>query len=189
MDERSKRQGDVCPGLGRRLSPSRREHDAAIRAHGQALLAHARKLTRGHADAWDLVQDTFVRAMTRRPEDLSDAKVRAWLMAVLVNLHIDRCRSVRRRRRITLEEDLLLALPDSDPALEPAWLSIDAVSVQACLARLDPRLRAAYTLQVEEGLTLAAAAARLGVPAATVGTRVYRARHRLRSLLTSSLLQ
>jgi RNA polymerase sigma-70 factor (ECF subfamily) len=165
------------------------ELEAVVREHGRALLARARQLTGGHADACDLVQDTLVRAMTRPPEGLSALKVRAWLMRVLGNLHIDRCRSVRRRQKVTLGESVLLGVPQPEPTHEPAWLSIDAGALQASLKRLDPRLRDAYTLQVEEGLSLAAAAARLGVPPATVGTRVFRARQRLRELLTSTELQ
>lgn len=187
MSEGLDQTGEVCPGW--RRGAGRRELDAVVRDHGGALLARAKQLTGGHDDAWDLVQDTLLRAMTRRPEGLSEVKVRSWLLAVLRNLHIDHCRSARRRRKVTLGESALAGVPEPEPVNEPTWLSIDTVTVKACLERLDPRLRDAYTLQVEEGLSLAAAAARLGVPQATVGSRVHRARHRLRELLTSSELQ
>jgi RNA polymerase sigma-70 factor (ECF subfamily) len=187
MSEAFESLGEMSPELRRRTG--RGAVDAVVREHGKALLVRAKQLTGGHADAWDLVQDTLVRAMTRRPEDLSEVKVRSWLMTVLANLHIDRCRSARRGRRVTLGEGELLGVPQPEPTSEPAWLSIDGGTLQTCLQRLDPRLRAAYTLQVEQGLTLAAAAARLGVPQAPVGTRVHRARRRLRQLLMSPGLQ
>jgi RNA polymerase sigma-70 factor (ECF subfamily) len=127
--------------------------------------------------------------MTRRPDDLSPVKVRPWLMAILGNLHTDRCRAVRRYQRVAASEGALLGVAQPEAPHDPPWLSIDTVAVEACLERLDPRLREAYSLQVQEGLSLSAIAERLGVPAATAGTRVFRARRRLRELLTRNELQ
>ena len=70
---------------------------------------------------------------------------------------------------------------------EPRWASVDPESIQRCLGLLDPALRDAYHLRVEEKLSLAAAGKALGIPAATVGTRVHRARLQLRKLLDKDL--
>jgi len=186
MEEGTEREGPSCRANTWR---ERAEFEEVVRAHGSALLARAKRLTHGHADAWDLLQDTLERALTRRPEGLPAVKLRPWLMSILGNLHTDRCRAGRRHKRVTLGDNALLDVVASDPLNEPAWLSIDAVSIRACLERLDPRLREAYALQVEQGLSVIATAARLGVPPATAGTRVYRARRRLRELLSNPELQ
>jgi RNA polymerase sigma-70 factor (ECF subfamily) len=116
------------------------------------------------------------------PDDLPGTKVRAWLFVIMQNLHRDRCRAAGRRRFVALSDDIMT--PDADEgAAVPAWRSIDLEEVHACLGQLDPRLREPYLLQVEQGLSLADIAERVGTPVATVGTRLFRARRKLRALL------
>jgi RNA polymerase sigma-70 factor (ECF subfamily) len=150
--------------------------------HTAELLARAMYLARDQSDAWDLVQDTLERALRRlAPEN--PQHLRRWLLVVLHNLYLDRCRRARRYRNVALTEDALVLEPEESEAKEPAWRSVDIADVRSCLERLDPRLREAYLLQAEQGLCLAEVASRLGVPMATAGTRVFRARRRLRQLL------
>jgi len=163
------------------------DFDAVARTHASALLSHATRLTRRRFDAWDLVQDTFERALSRPPKALEPVKVRCWLFVVMHNLHRDRCRSQARRKCVALTDDVLMFFPDDERQQIPTWRSIDANEIRACLDKLDPRLREPYELQVEQGMTLAAIAERLGVPVATAGTRIFRARRKLRELLTSAL--
>lgn len=80
-----------------------------------------------------------------------------------------------------LTEDVACVEFDGDK--ESSWRAIELDQVRACLGRLDPRLRDAYVLQAEERLPLLMIAERLGIPVATAGTRVFRARRRLRELL------
>jgi RNA polymerase sigma-70 factor (ECF subfamily) len=162
------------------------DFDAVARNHASALLSHATRLTRRRFDAWDLVQDTFERALSRPPRALEPVKVRCWLFVVMHNLHRDRCRSAARRRCVALNEEALAFVPDEDRQPLPQWRSIEAAELSACLDQLEPRLREPYELQVEHGMTLAAIAERLGIPVATVGTRVFRARRKLRRLLTAT---
>jgi RNA polymerase sigma-70 factor (ECF subfamily) len=158
-------------------------HDL-VKDHTGALLARAMRLTGDHADAWDLVQDTLVRALTRRPRDVAGERLKRWLMVILGNLHRDRLRVEGRRPSVRLNDVILGSLPAHEVPEEPPWSKVDTSDVRACLDRLDPRIREAYVLHAEQGLPLSAIAARLGVPLATAGTRVYRARRRLRKLLT-----
>lgn len=157
------------------------------KVHTGALLARARRLTGGHADAWDLVQETFVRALTCRPRDVAGERLKRWLMVILSNLYRDRRRSEGRRPSVDLTELMIGSLPADDRSDEPPWRNIDISDVRACLDRLDPRIREAYVLHEEEGLPLAVIAARLGVPLGTAGTRVYRARRTLRKLLSPGM--
>jgi RNA polymerase sigma-70 factor (ECF subfamily) len=154
---------------------------AGFSAHTPALLARALFLTRTHADAWDLVQDTLERAL-RRQAPSSQPELRRWLFVVMHHLHLDRCRHAQRHRSIAVTDDVLvLGLSSENP--EPSWSRLGAADVQECLAQLDPRLREAYVLHAERGLRLTDIAEQLGVPLSTVGTRVFRARRRLRVLL------
>lgn len=160
------------------------DFELVVRQHGRALLSRAIRLTRRQSDAWDLLQDTVERALSRLPPDLPLSKVRPWLFVIMQNIHLDRCRRAGRRKFVALSDDI--ATPSGEEAQAvPAWRSIDLDEVHACLDRLDPRLREPYLLQVEHGLSLAAIAERTGTPLATVGTRLFRARRRLRALLST----
>jgi RNA polymerase sigma-70 factor (ECF subfamily) len=165
------------------LEPGSIDFDEVARNHASALLSHAKRLTRERWEAWDLVQDTFERALTRPPKALEPPKMRCWLFVVIKTPSLVRGRAGARRRTVALTEDTLAYVPEEEVERLPRWRSIDVAEVRACLDKLDQRLREPYELQ-EQGLTLAAIAARLGVPPATVGTRIYRARRKLRKLLT-----
>jgi RNA polymerase sigma-70 factor, ECF subfamily len=140
------------------------------RLHRAALLARAQFLSRAPSDAWDLLQDTFERALRTMPLGLPSDETRRWMLVVMHNIHFDRCRAAK-------------PWAETDCCNEPSWRALDVDQVRACLRRLDPRLRDAYVLQTEERLPLRTIAERLGIPVATVGTRLFRARRRLRELL------
>ena len=55
-------------------------------------------------------------------------------------------------------------------------------ALEAALAALDPELRFAYDLRIR-GYSYERIAAELNIPKATVGTRLYRARKRLKAAL------
>ena len=159
------------------------DFDDVVKAHARALFSRACRLTRERSDAADLVQDTFERALTHRPADLPSHKVRGWLFIIMQNLHLDRCRSATRHKRVALTDDVVSVVPNEEQVALPSWQTIDVTEVRACLDKLDPHLREPYVLQTEQGLSLAVIAARLGVPVATAGSRVFRARRKLRALL------
>ncbi|HEV8547858.1 MAG TPA: sigma-70 region 4 domain-containing protein, partial [Polyangiaceae bacterium] len=71
--------------------------------------------------------------------------------------------------------------------VEPRWMTIDAALVRRCLEDLDPRLRDAYLLRSEQHLPLADVATQLGVAPSTAGTRVFRARRKLRQMLSGAV--
>jgi RNA polymerase sigma-70 factor (ECF subfamily) len=158
---------------------------ALVREHRDALRGVALKLTRGHAaEADDLVQDTFERALAR-PDALAQARaVRAWLCTIMRHLHIDRLRQQAARPSTPLPDDLAAPAPVAE---EPApWAAITPEQVHAALAGLAPEFRQAYELAAT-GLPYPVIAERLGIPKNTVGTRVLRARRKLRQLLLGHL--
>lgn len=64
--------------------------------HKRVLWGMCYRMTGSAADADDIVQDTFVRALERPPGDM-EAPIRPWLVKVAMNLSRDQLR--RRRRR------------------------------------------------------------------------------------------
>ena len=84
----------------------------------EVMLRVARSLTRNHADAEDLVQDTMLRAY--RAIDRFDGRhPRAWLLTILRNTHINRNR--RRRPELLRDPDVQLERAEQDPQFWFFW--------------------------------------------------------------------
>jgi RNA polymerase sigma-70 factor (ECF subfamily) len=150
------------------------------------LMRHATRLTRDSADASDLVQDTVERALRRAQAFRAGSNLRAWLLTILTNLFIDRCRRRDRDSRLDSIDEDQLAAPDHDDVV-PAWANLSQDEVRAALAELEPAFREPYQLHALEHLSYQEVARRLRIPVATVGTRLSRARQRLRALLQAKL--
>ena len=146
-------------------------------AHGAYLKGLARKLCGRHYDPDDLLQDTYVRALASSiPEGANE---RAWLSRVMRNLFIDRVRQ-QTARRAQLERGL-----PSHVAEDGAWWQrLSEADVRAEVARLPPQQRATFELFTFAGESYDTIAEQLGISKNTVGTRVLRARHALRAMLT-----
>lgn len=145
-------------------------HDAYLRSLARRLLTGA------HAGvAEDAVHDTWLRFL-RRPPAL-DRPVRPWLARVLRNRSLELRRTAGRRGTPEpWSEPASRALPiDERVARREA-----AEDLRAAVRALREPYRGTIELLFQEGLTPAAAAARLGVPEATVRSRQHRALHLLR---------
>lgn len=169
--------GDVVPiGAAR----DRRRLDELTRAHQATLLAVARKLCRSSFDPDDLVQDVLVKTVAhfdRLPDGINHV---AWMTRVMHNLFIDQVRRRSNRAAEAIDEHAVSAPVPEDRAW---WEALGADDIRAALPRLPEELRAAFELFAFEGLSYKVISDRLGVPVATVGTRVLRARRRLRVVL------
>jgi len=165
------------------LEDARRQQqlDRLVREHGEYLRRMARRLCRGNFDPDDLVQDVLERTLQHFDNLPPGVDHRAWMTRVMRNLFIDQ---VRRRAsapaKISLEDE-----PAAPPVEPPAWWEgRDAEDVRARLADVPEDLRRAFDLFTLEGCSYQAIAERLGVPRATVGTRILRARRKLKQLFT-----
>jgi RNA polymerase sigma factor (sigma-70 family) len=137
-------------------------HAAAARefqANRQFLWGLCYRMTGSAADADDLVQETFVRAIERPPRDLREGW-RGWLARVATNLSIDALR--RRKRREYVGPWLPAPIDTGDEASPPGheivsseastehrYDLVESVSVAFLLAleHLTPRQRAVLILR------------------------------------------
>src|SRR5687768_711266 len=130
-----------------------------FQAHRHFLWGLCYRMTGSAADADDLVQETFVRAIERPPVDMRDGW-RAWLARVATNLAIDALRRRKRREYIGpwLPAPIDTAGEASPPAHEIAspeistehrYDLVESVSVAFLLAleHLTPRQRAVLILR------------------------------------------
>jgi RNA polymerase sigma-70 factor (ECF subfamily) len=146
-----------------------------------ALYARAMRLVRSRSDAWDLVQDTYERALRGRASFQPGTNLRLWLMTIMYNLFLDRCRKQAREPRLSLveEEDL----PSPEPEAPAAWEAITSQQISDALADLERPFREVYELRLVENCSYDEIADRLTIPRSTVGTRLMRARTKLRRTL------
>lgn len=149
------------------------------------LLRVALALTRNHADAEDLVQDTMLRAY--RSIDRFDGRYpRAWLLTILRHAHINR----NRRQRPTLLADQDAAhrqlAATSDGSDDPESLVVDSKfdgAVADAFYALPESSRRVVELVDINGLGYQEAATVLSIPVGTVMSRLHRARAKMRKQL------
>lgn len=144
-----------------------------------ALRRYARALTHDPDRADDLVQDCLERAIRKRGLWRPSGTVRSWMFRILLNIHRNDVRQLRRAPApVSLD-----ALPGSDPAgpdVQPGRLAL-AETARAMQA-LPLEQREALLLVAVEEMSYAEAAAVLAIPAGTLMSRLARARATLRDL-------
>jgi len=143
-----------------------------------ALRNYARSLSRDADTADDLVQDTMLRAWRARIDFVADTNLKAWTFTILRNRFL----SMRRRDRFNGDYDEVAAerIMATDGSQEAV---IELAEVTDAMEDLPAEQREALRLVSIVGLSNDEAAARVGVPAGTLKSRVSRARTGLRALI------
>jgi RNA polymerase sigma-70 factor, ECF subfamily len=150
------------------------------------------RMTGNAADADDLVQETFVRALERPPQR-TDEPMRPWLVRVAMNLSRDLLRRRRRRDYVgpwlpspvaTDEESLPSYEPAAPSADSPAarYDLLESISFAFLLAleALTPQQRAVLLLRDVFDYSTAETAAALDLTEANVKVTLLRARKRMK---------
>jgi RNA polymerase sigma-70 factor (ECF subfamily) len=150
----------------------------AYQAHYRRLVAALYALTADYAEAQDLVQEAYARALARPKQFLDVADPEAWLRTVAMNLARTRWR--RRRLFDTLVRSGRVARPvESVPGLDA-----DRVALIAALQQLSQVTRETIVLHHLADMSVHEVAETLGVPVGTVKARLSRGRAMLAALLT-----
>ena len=147
----------------------------AMDAYGDTVYRLALCRTQSSADTEDVYQEVFLRLWKQPSEDWAGERVKAWLIRTTLNCCADLHRFRLRRPVLSLEEVPELAQPDDE-----------ARELWAAVARLPEKLRTAIHLHYAEGYSAEEIAGLLGIPAATVRTRLHRGRKQLKILLGGS---
>jgi RNA polymerase sigma-70 factor (ECF subfamily) len=145
--------------------------EALVRRHWDGAHRAAYLIVHDAAAAEDIAQEALLSAL-RHIDDFDRRRpFRPWLHTIVVNRSLDWLR--KRRHEVHLTDVPAPALAEPDPP--GAALS--------ALARLEPELRALVVMRHLHGYRSSELADMLGVPAATVRTRLARALDRLESML------
>ena len=135
------------------------------------ILAYCSAMTKDRAAAEDLVQETYMRAMTHWEdlEDRSRGQCRAWLYKTARNLFIDQARK-QSRETPAEEEQLALAAFEED---------LSAVAVAQLVDRLPETERALFSLRAFAGYNASELGDLFDLPPSTVRSRLASARRKL----------
>ncbi|WP_244870707.1 sigma-70 family RNA polymerase sigma factor [Catellatospora sp. IY07-71] len=139
----------------------------------------ARVLSDGHADADDLIADSFAKVFAvLRSGGGPDTAFRAYLLTTMRHTRYDR---VRQDRRVELTDDLTrYEIPE--PADDPTIARLETSYAARAFARLPERWRAVLWHTEVEGESPAQIAPLLGLTPNGVAALAYRARERLRQM-------
>jgi len=148
--------------------------------------AFLRRLNGDAEEARDLCQETLLRAWTRISRLRNPEGLKAWLHRIALNLSRDRGRlkGLGKGRMAPWPADGAVDLPC--PADDPHTLASRrdlAASIQRALLGLPRSQREAIVLREYEGFTSAEIAELVGVPAATVRSRIFYGLRTLRTVL------
>ncbi len=139
---------------------------AAVHAHSGELYGFALRALGDRGLAEDVVQETFVRAWRAgRRFDPDIASLRTWLFAILRNVIVDAARARTVRAGVTARIDVAVA--DNIDELLRGWV------VEEALHRLTDEHRRAVVEVYYQGRSAVDVAADLGVPAATIRSRLF----------------
>lgn len=156
------------------------------------LYSYALILTRNRAEAEDLVQETYLRALQALGRLRPDSNLKAWLFTILRNIWFNQLRKWRTApEMVELDSDGSGPNHAADDVKDPHATYVSKVEqeqVRAAIQRLSVEFREIIILREYEELSYQEIATILECPVGTVMSRLARARSKLRDLLSRNSL-
>jgi RNA polymerase sigma-70 factor (ECF subfamily) len=154
-----------------------------------SLYNHAFWLTRNQAEAEDLVQETFSKALRAFDSYQPGTNFKAWIFRILRNTFFTTRTGIAACNTVFLEDHPdTLASTSAGPTPEENLIRLDNhAALHTALEQLQPQLREALLLCDVEDIKYKDIAVILDIPIGTVMSRISRARRILRQLLQQQL--
>jgi RNA polymerase sigma-70 factor, ECF subfamily len=165
-----------------------RDFEELVVPHFDAAFNYARWLTRNDAEAQDVVQDAYVRAL-RFFSSLRGDDARAWLLTIVRNTWCSRFARQRAPGLPAVFDDR--TDPRLDDNLDPEALMIQRQTIETvrrAVEALPVDFREVIVLRELEGLSYKEIATIVEIPIGTVMSRLARGRERLLAMLGPSLV-
>lgn len=147
------------------------------------LLDFAYLLTSNRDDAYDLLQDTTLKALDNEEKYVENVNFKGWVFTIMRNIFINNYRKgVRSATVIDQTEDLYhLNLPQ-ESGLDTPEGSIAANEISAAINSFSDDYRIPFSMHVA-GYKYNEIAEKMNLPLGTVKSRIFFARQRLQKLL------
>jgi RNA polymerase sigma-70 factor, ECF subfamily len=148
------------------------------------LYRQAIRLTRNHADAEDLLQDTMVKACANLRSYKENTNLHGWLFRIMKNTHTDIYRKQQRRPVHCTSSFTGEAARTHHSAEDQALNMLDHSGIREAMRALPEQFRLAVYYADVEGFGYREIADLMQTPIGTVTSRVHRGRRLLRRFLT-----
>lgn len=166
-----------------------------MRRFNPKLFRVARSILRDDNEAEDALQDAYIDAFRHMHTFRGGARLGTWLTRIVINQSLGRLRKARRDRQVLpFTHSSMADVPESqipdDRAESPTSAVLRAETRRLLERRIDELpvgFRTVFVLREVEDMTVEETAACLGIPEATVRTRLFRARALLRESLARDL--
>src|SRR5262249_39479354 len=144
------------------------------------------RITGSQQDAEEAVQDAFWNVVRKIDTFRGESSLGSWIYRITANAAYENRRRVAHRRNEITRDEVLPRFDGDGLFAGPVggwWRKLDAPGVEGGLGdvlastfeELPPHYRAVIVLRDVEGLSMAKAAAALGIPVGTAKTRAHRA--------------
>jgi RNA polymerase sigma factor (sigma-70 family) len=140
-------------------------------------------LTRDHEEAKDLIQETYLKALTNREKFADDTNLKAWTYTIMKNTFINNYRRSLRVKTIAdhTGEQFLLNLPRKSEIVSPeSHLSLQEIRMG--ISHLDPDQRMPFEMHTQ-GYKYKEIAEHLKLSIGTVKSRIFIIRNKLMEML------
>jgi RNA polymerase sigma-70 factor (ECF subfamily) len=180
-------------------SLARERDEGAIRAitkrYNRRLYRVARAILRNDSEAEDVVQETYLRALTGLEQFRGDAALGTWLIRIAMNEALGR---LRRQRPMVdwdshgeerLQAEIIqfpLSAAANDPERTMAQSQVRNI-LEHAIDELPDAFRLVFMARIVEGMSIEETAELLALKPETVKTRLHRARSLLRDTLEKQL--
>jgi RNA polymerase sigma-70 factor, ECF subfamily len=171
--------------------------ESLMRTHNARLFRVARAITKDDGDAEDVLQDAYLDAYRHIGDFRGQAQLATWLTRIVINHALGRLRKLKRERVVVPfpdanrsgEPTMQTDVPD-ETSESPAAAATRGEVRQLLERRIDElpvAFRTVFVLREVQELSVDETAECLGIPPATVRTRLFRARALLRESLARDL--
>ena len=147
------------------------------------LLNFAYILTANRDDAYDLLQDTTLKALDNQDKHVDNVNFKGWVFTIMRNLFINKYRAtVRSAVVIDSSDDLYHLNLSQESGFESPEGALSKIEINAAINRFSDDYRVPFSMFIA-GYKYAEIAEHMDLPLGTVKSRIFLARQKLKSAL------
>jgi len=147
------------------------------------LLSFAYKLTSNRDDAYDLLQDTTLKALDNEDKYAANTNFKGWVFTIMRNIFINKYRhQVRCATVVDTTEDLYHLNLSQESGLDTPEGSYAAKEISEAINTFGDEYRVPFSMYVA-GYKYSEIAEKMSLPLGTVKSRIFFARKRLQGML------